>query len=70
MVFHHFKSMIGSVQESNMSGKEVNPREDNAQVERKFLSNLDKHMNRENNDLSHPTEKAGKCSNANRKFII
>lgn len=62
MVFHQFKSMIGNVQDNNMAERAANldgEREgDNAKAEKKFLSNLEKHMNRAQEELYHPAEKA------------
>ena len=58
MVFHHFASMVGPVNEDSILRKSSN--NDNLKTEKKFLSNLDKHINTNLDDETiNPTEKIG-----------
>ena len=58
MVFHHFASMVGPVNEDSIPCKSSN--NDNLKTEKKFLSNLDKHINANLDDETiSPTEKTG-----------
>jgi len=58
MVFHHFTSMVGVIEEQTTRDKDVDGRHSHLKAEKKFLSNLDKHINKNmEEDTINPTEK-------------
>ena len=60
MVFHHFTSMVGVIEEETSRDKAVDGRHSHLKAEKKFLSNLDKHINKNmEEDAINPTEKIG-----------
>ena len=60
MVFHHFSSMVGPINEDSEFKINSPNKASNLKTEKKFLSNLDKHINRNlDKETINPTEKIG-----------